>query len=63
MLKHWAKPSPETALGLLDARFVDENIRRYAIAQLEGLNDEKVLLYLLQLVQVRQRASEFRPIS
>lgn len=52
MLKEWAVPSEEQALGLLDARFADQEIRTYAVRVLDRMTDESLLLYLLQLVQV-----------
>eukprot|EP00053_Salpingoeca_punica_P012500 m.111953 g.111953 ORF g.111953 m.111953 type:complete len:1024 (-) comp15963_c0_seq1:1685-4756(-) len=52
MLRLWAALSPEDALELLDAGYPDEMIRRHAVAALETLTDDKLISYLLQLVQV-----------
>lgn len=40
-------------MQLLDCNFSDENVRAIAVQKLEGLEDDDVLHYLLQLVQVR----------
>jgi phosphatidylinositol-4,5-bisphosphate 3-kinase len=52
MLRLWAALTPEDALELLDVGFSDEMIRRHAVAALETLADDKLISYLLQLVQV-----------
>lgn len=41
-------------MQLLDCNFSDENVRAMAVQKLEGLEDDDVLHYLLQLVQVRE---------
>jgi hypothetical protein len=91
MLKNWARPTPEQAMGLLDAPFADkvceeclyprlqllvcqclhnpcdllpfcshtprQQIRSYAVQLIDTMNDEKLTVYMLQLVQVRWRAA------
>lgn len=52
MLKVWARPTPEQALGLLDSPYADLSIRKYAVGVLDELSDDKLTLFLLQLVQV-----------
>lgn len=41
------------ALQLLDCHFSDAQVRSMAVRKLETLEDDDVLRYLLQLVQVR----------
>ena len=42
-------------MQLLDCNFSDENVRAIAVQKLESLEDDDVLHYLLQLVQVGGR--------
>lgn len=42
--------SPEEAVTLLDARFPDTEVRIYAIERLSEMHDDKLELYLLELV-------------
>jgi phosphatidylinositol-4,5-bisphosphate 3-kinase len=51
LLKAWAPMPPEAALELLDSNFADMDVRAYAVTRLELLADDRVLDYLLQLVQ------------
>lgn len=52
LLELWAHPpSAVTALELLDAKFPDPVVRKYAIGLLSGLKDDELRNYLLQLVQ------------
>lgn len=45
---------PESALELLDCNFPDPMVREFALRCLvQGLTDDKLSQYLLQLVQVR----------
>lgn len=45
---------PELALELLDCNFPDPMVREFALRCLvQGLTDDKLSQYLLQLVQVR----------
>ena len=50
-LKKWAKLEPEDALGLLDARFPDTQIRLLAIQTLSEVTDDFIDLYMLELCQ------------
>ncbi|XP_054919880.2 phosphatidylinositol 4,5-bisphosphate 3-kinase catalytic subunit alpha isoform-like [Dermacentor andersoni] len=52
LLKKWKRVSPETALELLDCKYADMFVRKYAVEWLDGLSDELLSQYLLQLVQV-----------
>jgi len=52
LLRLWAVPSPLEALQLLDGQFPDPKVRAYAVQCLEGLPDDDLVLYMLQLVQV-----------
>ena len=53
LLCRWPVVAPETALQLLDCSFSDLRVRAYAVRCLDdGLKDEKLAQYLLQLVQV-----------
>ena len=51
MLKQWAPLSPTQALDLLDARYADLEVRKYAVKCLEGLSDTELELYMPQLIQ------------
>jgi phosphatidylinositol-4,5-bisphosphate 3-kinase len=42
---------PTEALALLDAKYADPNVRRYAVERLESFRDDEIMLFLLQLVQ------------
>jgi Phosphoinositide 3-kinase family, accessory domain (PIK domain)/Phosphatidylinositol 3- and 4-kinase len=52
LLHIWAVPGPLEALQLLDSQFPDPKVRAYAVACLEALPDEDLVIYMLQLVQV-----------
>ncbi|EDQ90091.1 PI3K-CA alpha [Monosiga brevicollis MX1] len=52
MLSTWAAVRPEEALELLDSGFSDRAIRSHAVQRLEPMEDDQLLEYLLQLVQV-----------
>lgn len=52
LLNEWAVVSPVDALELLDSRYADVYVRRYAITQIEKLTNAQIEDYLLQLVQV-----------
>ena len=53
LLKEWPLMEPESALELLDCNFPDPMVREFALRCLvQGLTDDKLSQYLLQLVQV-----------
>uniref|UniRef100_A0A8P4G396 Phosphatidylinositol-4,5-bisphosphate 3-kinase n=1 Tax=Dicentrarchus labrax TaxID=13489 RepID=A0A8P4G396_DICLA len=53
LLKEWPLMEPESALELLDCNFPDPIVREFALRCLvQGLTDDKLSQYLLQLVQV-----------
>lgn len=53
LLKEWPLIEPESALELLDWNFPDPMVREFALRCLvQGLSDDKLSQYLLQLVQV-----------
>ncbi|KAM6909112.1 phosphatidylinositol 4,5-bisphosphate 3-kinase catalytic subunit alpha isoform [Xenentodon cancila] len=53
LLKDWPLMEPESALELLDCNFPDPMVREFALRCLvQGLTDDKLSQYLLQLVQV-----------
>lgn len=53
LLDEWGQVSLETALRLLDLKYEDSRVRKFAIKWLDGLLDEEMLsCYLLQFVQV-----------
>ncbi|XP_051956820.1 phosphatidylinositol 4,5-bisphosphate 3-kinase catalytic subunit alpha isoform isoform X2 [Xyrauchen texanus] len=53
LLKDWPLMQPESALELLDCNFPDPMVREFALRCLiQGLTDDKLSQYLLQLVQV-----------
>ena len=51
LLKKWPKVSPVTALEMLDCKYGDPTVRRYAVGWLNDMSDEDLSQYLLQLVQ------------
>ena len=54
LLDQWPLLSAEVALELLDCTFTDLNVRKFAVYCMEKmLTDDKLHLYLLQLVQVK----------
>jgi hypothetical protein len=53
LLDGWPLLPPRRALELLGPQFPDLKVRRYAIRCLWQLTDHELVLYLLQLVQVR----------
>lgn len=56
LLRQWPKVKVETALELFDCKYVDPYVRRFAVNWLdEGLTDDLLLQYLLQLVQVLKK--------
>ncbi|KAK3090339.1 hypothetical protein FSP39_011033 [Pinctada imbricata] len=58
LLQRWPVLPPEVVLELLDCSFPDLQVRNYAVECLDrGLSDDKLQLYLLQLVQ----ALKFEP--
>ena len=50
-LKKWAKLEPEDAIGLLDSRFPDTQVRELAIKSLESAPDDIIELYIMELCQ------------
>lgn len=52
MLVLWEPPGPVDALTLLDHTTPDPKVRALAVSLLEGLDDNELCLYLLQLTQV-----------
>lgn len=52
MLQHWNLIEPEDAMDLLDCSFADSMTRSYAVKAMATMTDNKLLRYLLQLVQV-----------
>lgn len=52
LLKEWAPLNPLQALELLDPRFPDTTVRRYAVNCLSTISDSELADLLLQLVQV-----------
>ena len=55
LMHEWAPIGPAAALELLTPSFTNSDVRRYAVTILAQVDDEELLLYLLQLVQVRMR--------
>ncbi|KAL3270242.1 hypothetical protein HHI36_009298 [Cryptolaemus montrouzieri] len=51
LLKEWPILTSEKALELLDYAYADQEVRNYAVQCLQGMNDDDLLLFLLQLVQ------------
>ena len=52
MLRLWEPLSPEDSLVLLDCGFADATTRSHAVRLMKTLTNDKLLMYLLQLVQV-----------
>jgi len=65
LLKQWAAlPIPENALELLDVKYPDYTVRKYAVDMLRQLDDDQVRLYMLQLVQcLKFEAYHHSPLS
>lgn len=60
LLNHWPLLNVETAIELLDSRYFDEKLRRFAVENLNSsLNDDQIQLYLLILIQ----AIRFEPFA
>ena len=59
LLEEWPRVSPMTALELLDCKYADPTVRRRAVEWLEGMSDEDLAQYLLQLVQTLK----YEPVS
>ena len=57
LLEKWRQLTPEAALELLDHQYADIQVRDWAVQCLECLGDNKLIMYLLQLVQ----ALKFEP--
>eukprot|EP00040_Diaphanoeca_grandis_P031058 m.185002 g.185002 ORF g.185002 m.185002 type:complete len:1048 (-) comp32214_c7_seq1:67-3210(-) len=51
-LQCWSLIGPEDAMDLLDCSFADSMTRAYAVKAMKTMTDNKLLRYLLQLVQV-----------
>jgi len=51
MLENWAPMSPEDAIQLLDAKFPDERVRKYAVNRISLLSDDELAIYMLQFSQ------------
>ncbi|EGG20817.1 hypothetical protein DFA_00682 [Cavenderia fasciculata] len=49
--KSWSPLEPVDTLELLSSKFLDRDIRKFAITTLQRMNDEELGLYLPQLVQ------------
>lgn len=47
MLENWAPMSPEDAIQLLDAKYPDERVRKYAVNRISLLSDDELALYML----------------
>lgn len=52
LIKIWRPITLEVALELLDYHIADEKVRSLAVKRLEKLDNDELLCYLLQLVQV-----------
>ena len=53
LLDSWKPVSPDTALELLDIKFPDRHVRAFAVKCLDELDDDRLQLYMMSLVQVR----------
>ena len=49
-IKKWARIEPIDAIGLLDARFLDNNVREYALDIIKECTDDVKNLYILQIL-------------
>jgi hypothetical protein len=47
MLKNWALMDPEEAIQLLDAKYPDERVRKYAVERINQLSDDDIALFML----------------
>ena len=42
---------PEEAIQLLDAKYPDERVRKYAVERINQLSDDDIALFMLQFAQ------------
>jgi phosphatidylinositol-4,5-bisphosphate 3-kinase len=47
MLNNWAPMAPEDAIQLLDCKYPDEKVRKYAVDRISQLSDDELGLYML----------------
>eukprot|EP00771_Trimastix_marina_P000407 gnl/Trimastix_PCT/1425.p1 GENE.gnl/Trimastix_PCT/1425~~gnl/Trimastix_PCT/1425.p1 ORF type:complete len:1749 (-),score=539.23 gnl/Trimastix_PCT/1425:182-5428(-) len=52
LIRRWAPMNPIAAMELLDAKFADPLVREVAVTWLDGMTDETLSAFLLQLIQV-----------
>ena len=55
LIKIWRPITLEVALELLDYHIADEKVRSLAVKRLEKLDNDELLCFLLQMVQVRPK--------
>ena len=51
VLENWADMDPEDALQLLDAKYPDERVRKYAVSRIALFSDDELVLYMIQFAQ------------
>lgn len=55
---------PEEAICLLDAKYPDEQVRKYAVERISHLSDDDIALYMLQFTQALiYEEQHFSPLS
>lgn len=60
LLNDWPQLYIDTAMELLDVRFVDRYVRAFAVRHLDKtLDNDQMLIYMLPLVQVNTSCFEF----
>ncbi|XP_072040806.1 phosphatidylinositol 4,5-bisphosphate 3-kinase catalytic subunit beta isoform-like [Amphiura filiformis] len=59
LLQNWPELKPEEAMELLDYKYADMAVRKYAVMCLENLTDNDLSQYLLQLVQALKYETHF----
>jgi phosphatidylinositol-4,5-bisphosphate 3-kinase len=47
MLENWALMTPEESIQLLDAKYPDERVRKFAVDRISKLSDDEIALYML----------------
>jgi hypothetical protein len=58
ILRQWKPPKVENVLAILNPKFLEPEIRKFAIAQMLDWSDSSIQLYLLQLMKAMQYEQE-----
>jgi phosphatidylinositol-4,5-bisphosphate 3-kinase len=58
VLKAWQSPKTGDVLALLSPQFLDPTVRQYAVSRMKSWSNQKIQLYMLQLMQALQSEPE-----